>query len=144
MWATRRIFEGGQINPASSELGLSHGYFRFCARLGKAQLSRECEMPKGLDLHYDFSELSIRDLLEARDLYHFHLMSKANVVGTAIGYYLIRKEEEWPRRGKPSRKLTTPRTLANSEVRNYSWPAVLVLVDQWLNENAFSEDGREH
>ena len=27
----------------------------------------------------DFSTLSLKDLIEARDLYHFHLMSKANV-----------------------------------------------------------------
>ena len=33
----------------------------------------------------DFSTLSLKDLIEARDLYHFHLMSKANVVGTAAG-----------------------------------------------------------
>ena len=38
----------------------------------------------------NFSILSLKDLIEARDLYHFHLMSKANVVGTAIGLYLMR------------------------------------------------------
>ena len=36
---------------------------------------------------FDFSSLSLKDLIEARDLYHFHLMDKANVVGTAIGLY---------------------------------------------------------
>jgi hypothetical protein len=67
----------------------------------------------------DFASLSLRDLLEARDLYHFHLMNCANVVGTAVGRYLIRKA------GVPP---TARRTFANSEVRDNSWPCVLVLV----------------
>ena len=37
-----------------------------------------------------YSSLSVFDLLEARDQFHVHLMHKANVVGTAIGRYLIR------------------------------------------------------
>src|SRR5690348_7349723 len=32
-----------------------------------------------LDLEYNFASLSLRDLLEARDTYHYHLLSKANV-----------------------------------------------------------------
>jgi hypothetical protein len=32
---------------------------------------------------FDFTSLSLKDLVKARDLYHFHLMNKANVVGTA-------------------------------------------------------------
>ena len=39
-----------------------------------------------LDLSYNFANLSVHDLLEARDTYHYHLLSKANVVGTAIGH----------------------------------------------------------
>lgn len=51
----------------------------------------------------DFSSLSLKDLIEAGDLYHFHLMSKANVVGTAVGLYLIRDDEDWPQaRGEGS------------------------------------------
>ena len=38
----------------------------------------------------DFSTLSLLDLVRARDQFHPHLMHKANVVGTAIGRYLIR------------------------------------------------------
>ena len=38
-----------------------------------------------LDLDYNFASLSLKDLLEARDTYHYHLLSKANVVGTAVG-----------------------------------------------------------
>ncbi len=39
----------------------------------------------------NFRALSVRDLLDARDQYHYHLMNKTNVVGTAIGLYLFRK-----------------------------------------------------
>ena len=31
----------------------------------------------------NFASLSLRDLLEARDQYHVHLLNKRNVVGTA-------------------------------------------------------------
>jgi hypothetical protein len=40
-----------------------------------------------------FSSLSVNDLLVAREQFHFHLMHKANVVGTAIGKYRIRKTD---------------------------------------------------
>ena len=36
---------------------------------------------------FEFSMLSLRDLLAARDFFHVHLMHKANVVGTAVGRY---------------------------------------------------------
>ncbi|MDB5905599.1 MAG: hypothetical protein JWM26_4477, partial [Betaproteobacteria bacterium] len=94
---------------------------------------------------FDFSTLSLKDLIEARDLYHFHLMSKANVVGTAVGLYLIRDKENWPRaRGEgaaPKDKLTYPRTFANSQVRDYSWPCILVLVRKWVDEGDFGRKG---
>ena len=80
---------------------------------------------------FDFSSLSLKDLIEARDLYHFHLMSKANVVGTAVGLYFIREKEDWPReRGEgvhPRNKQTYPRTFDNSQVRDYSWPCIIAL-----------------
>lgn len=92
---------------------------------------------------FDFSTLSLKDLIEARDLYHFHLMSKANVVGTAIGLYLIRSDEDWPEAvgegAKPKKKKSYARTLNNSEVRDYSWPCVLVLVREWLAESDFGQ-----
>jgi hypothetical protein len=95
-----------------------------------------------LDAEPNFASLSIRDLLEARDLYHFHLLNKANVVGTAIGLYLIRKEESWPtKRGegmRPKKKPDTARKLENSEVRDYSWPCVLVFVREWIAESDFA------
>src|SRR5436190_3254955 len=95
---------------------------------------------------FDFSTLSLKDLIEARDLYHFHLMSKANVVGTAVGLYLIRDKEDWPkRRGegfRPRHKVTYARTFANSEVRDYSWPCILVLVRKWIDEEDFGKHGK--
>src|SRR5262245_43348664 len=88
----------------------------------------------------DFNTLSMQDLLRARDQFHPHLMHKANVIGTAVGRYRIRKgdadpsaalamaDRSTPERGKEVVK--QPRTLANSEVRPNSWPCILVLVKQ--------------
>lgn len=99
-----------------------------------------------LDLSYNFATLSVHDLLEARDTYHYHLLSKANVIGTAVGLYLIRKDEAWPKRkgeGKsPPNKKTYPRTLSNSEVRDYSWPCILAFVRSWATEDEFGPSGR--
>jgi hypothetical protein len=44
----------------------------------------------------NYQSLSVKDLLETRDLYHYHLMNEANVVGTAIGLYLIRDSDPPP------------------------------------------------
>jgi hypothetical protein len=44
----------------------------------------------------NFQSISLKDLLEARELYHWHLVNKANVVGTAVGLYRIRKSDPWP------------------------------------------------
>jgi len=88
-----------------------------------------------LGLHYDFDQLGIADLLRARDTYHFHLMSKENVVGTAVGDYLIRDSDPLPDQLDPknSRPQYKPeRTFWNSAVRDYSWPCVLVMVSKWL------------
>lgn len=76
--------------------------------------------------------LSVRDLLDARDQYHIHLMRHLNVVATAIGRYRIRVTDSWPTEsglGKVHGK--HPRTLGNSEIRYYSWPAILVFVEKW-------------
>ncbi len=98
-----------------------------------------------LDLDYNFASLSLHDLLEARDTYHYHLLSKANVVGTAIGLYLIRKGDPWPTsRGDPKAapaKTRSARTLGNSEVRDYSWPCILAFVREWAHEREFGPDG---
>ena len=96
-------------------------------------------------LHYDYSTLSLADLLRARDTYHFHLLNKPNVIGTAVGYYLIRDERRvdsdaiTPAASDiASRSKSRVRTFNNSSVRDYSWPSVLVLVSQWEDEDKFS------
>jgi hypothetical protein len=81
----------------------------------------------------DFAALSLKDLLDARDLFHLHLMNKPHVVGTAVGLYRSRK---------PGVERSEKKTLANSEVRDNSWPALLVFVDQWVSNNAFGEGRR--
>lgn len=83
-----------------------------------------------------FSSLSIKDLVRARDLFHYHLMNKKNVVATAIGPYRIRHTDEWPNQSHPQaikdrQPRSSKRTLANSEVRPYSWPSVYVFVSEW-------------
>jgi hypothetical protein len=92
----------------------------------------------------NFSTLSVSDLLEARDHYHVHLTNLENVVGTAVGFYRIRKKdadcekyrdpEKWR-----SRKNSPERTLANTEVQPWSWPCVLVFVDAWLTQEKISK-----
>jgi hypothetical protein len=92
---------------------------------------------------FNFNDLSVSDLIEARDLFHVHLMNKKNVVATAVGRYRIRKNEPWPnQRGykeKVKQKNKPKRTLQNSEVREYSWPAILVFVKEWLEEKDFGK-----
>lgn len=90
----------------------------------------------------NFKSLSLQDLLEARDLYHWHLSNKANVVGTAVGLYLIRKSEPHTQEEGVASHDEDPtargiRTFANSEVRAYSWPAVIVMVRNWVDATEF-------
>ena len=89
-----------------------------------------------------FNTLSLPDLLRARDLFHAHLLHKANVIGTGIGRYLIRKTDPYPGGPEPRAPIgpkpkKPPRTIENSEVRDYSWPAILVFVSKWVDEEKF-------
>ncbi|MDQ6623312.1 MAG: S1/P1 Nuclease [Verrucomicrobiota bacterium] len=107
-----------------------------------------------LGTEQNFRSLSLKDLLEARETYHYHLMNKANVVGTALGLYLIRKSDPYPtgpderaksKRPARAKKSNSARTFSNSEVRKYSWPCVLVLVNEWIPESDFgSGEHRVH
>jgi len=93
-----------------------------------------------------FNTLSLRDLLRARDQFHTHLMHKANVIGTAVGRYLVRQTDPYPTRNdREPRKVRgpkPPRTLETSEVRDYSWPAVLVFVHRWIDDKEFNTEGQ--
>ena len=85
----------------------------------------------------DFTSLSLKDLLDAREAYHVYLAQLDNVVATAIGRYCIHQDDWYadnpPDRKRPSNvpRITAARTLANSVIRPWSWPAVLVFVRQW-------------
>lgn len=101
--------------------------------------SKEHHSGDPLNLHYEYSQLSLADLLRARDNYHFHLMNKPNVIGTAVGYYLIRDDPAAKKAAENGE--TRERTFNNSSVRNDSWPCVLVLVSEWHHEEKFGADG---
>jgi len=94
-------------------------------------------VPHSFPPRRDYSSLSVRDLLDARDAYHVYLASLEHVVATAIGRYRIHKDDWYAThppdvpRPKEVGKPDTPRTLGNSIVRPWSWPAVLVFVKQW-------------
>ena len=104
-----------------------------------------------LDVDKDYNMLSLSDLISARDHYHLHLTAKKHVVGTAVGRYLIRKDDPWPKgreelvardtRESGAVKKKKARTLENSEVRPYSWPCVIVFVDFWADESNLAAQG---
>lgn len=94
----------------------------------------------------DYSSLSIKDLLDARDAYHLYLSTLDNVVATAIGRYLIHHEDWYanhpPEEARPKSfpRIREPRTLANSVIRSWSWPAVLVFVRNWQDAGDLGSD----
>jgi hypothetical protein len=91
-----------------------------------------------------FRTLSIKDLLDAREHYHLHLMNKRNVTATAIGRYRFRKTDPYPYPGQKKKKATgdskIPKDMEHTEVRRYSWPCVLVFVDTWVTDTEFVTD----
>jgi hypothetical protein len=94
-------------------------------------------------MHNEFNMLSLEDLLLARERNHVELMRRANVVGTAVGLYLIRKKDPWSKKSASGPHVKRPpRTLDNSEVRDYSWPCILVFVDQWKSEQQLHPSDR--
>ncbi len=91
----------------------------------------------------EFKSLTVRDLLEARDRYHVHIANLPHVIGTAVGRYRIRKDDgnsKDPQLShRPAARDTPPRTLENSVIRDWSWPAVLVFVDTWVDLETLSK-----
>src|SRR4029077_15575891 len=63
-----------------------------------------------------YAALSLRDLLDARDQYHVHLMRHPNVMATAIGYYRIRKGDS-----RPGEKLVVKEAKASARSRIQSY-----------------------
>ena len=86
------------------------------------------------------NSLSVRDLLEAREHYHVHIANLPTVIGTAVGRYRIRLAD--PNFEDPDAERTGadlgPRTLKNSDFRPWSWPCVLVFVNEWLDKATLS------
>jgi hypothetical protein len=97
----------------------------------------------------NFHHLSVKDLIEARDMFHVHLINKNNVVATAIGRYLIRhsdldengklKDDSYQKSSKPKQK--PERTINNSMVLDISWPCILVFVEKWESEEDLIKHG---
>jgi hypothetical protein len=103
---------------------------------------KEREIMKSLPfLGNDYHVLSLFDLLVARELYHNQLLRKENVVATALGFYRIRRNAPWPAKGSDDGNGAStkkgPKTLGNTEVRKYSWPCLLVFVDEWVEPSRF-------
>jgi hypothetical protein len=101
-----------------------------------------------LSSKFNFNSLSIKDLVEARDLFHVHLINKKNVLATAVGRYRIRKNEPWPNEHSYAASLDptvkrSARTLENSHVREYSWPCILVFVEKWEDRNTLASYGED-
>lgn len=85
-----------------------------------------------------FGALSLRDLLEAREAYHVHLLRQRNVVATAVGRYLVRSDDDTPARSLAERLRLPPgerppRTLGDVTITRDSWPCVIVFVDHWMD-----------
>jgi hypothetical protein len=97
---------------------------------------------------YDFSSLSVQQLLIVRDAWNIHLAHMENVIATAIGRYRIRRDDPDARR--PPQSLDAlhhvrppkapPRTLQNTLVKPWSWPCVLVFVSQWRTQEQMRSD----
>src|ERR1700710_1938429 len=76
--------------------------------------------------NYQF--LSVKDLLDAREAFHIHLMNKENVIGTALGKYRRRITG-----------ITDAKTLASTRVLEDSWPCILVFVNKWMAHADFHD-----
>jgi len=94
----------------------------------------------------DYTSLSVKDLLDAREAYHVYLSSLKNVCATAIGRYFIH-EKDWYANNAPNhpRPKNYPRTreaktFANTVIRPWSWPCVLVFVREWDDKKNLGPD----
>jgi hypothetical protein len=86
----------------------------------------------------DYHSLSLVDLLEARNLYHLHLTAKQGVIG-AVGRYFIRNGDSEPG-ARVVVKGTGPKTFSTAGIRSYSWPCIVVFVEEWIDRLHFRHD----
>src|SRR5262245_52365764 len=104
-------------------------------------------MRKDIPVRRAFASLSVKDLLDAREAYHTHLLHLDNVVATAIGRYRFVKDDPKDAQDasdafdfdESKRGRENTRTLANSTVRVDSWPCLMVFVDSWIPPEQFSK-----
>ncbi len=78
-----------------------------------------------------YANLSISDLLDAREAFHIMLMKKTNVVGTAIGKFRRRIKK-----GNDAKRLD------NTIVDENSWPCIIVFVDHWMTMEEFRSSSK--
>ncbi|MEW6369266.1 MAG: hypothetical protein AB1714_31990 [Acidobacteriota bacterium] len=113
---------------------------------GVANSATPKSVPSVFPPRRDFASLSMRDLLDAREAYHVHLSAISNILATAAGRYWIHKDDWYAKnppdveRPKDFPRVDQPRTLLNSLVRPWSWPAVLVFVREWKPRRTLDED----
>lgn len=95
----------------------------------------------------NYHSASFKDLIDARETYHEHLAHLENVKATAVGKYRIRESElndddtlKSEYKNEKVKKNREPKTLENTRVTKWSWPCVLVFVDEWKDENEFCEN----
>jgi hypothetical protein len=86
----------------------------------------------------DYSSLSLKDLLDARDAYHVYLSSMENVVATEKDWYATHPPDQ-PRPAKVP-LIKEAKTLANTVIRPWSWPAVLVFVKKWATVKSLGSE----
>jgi hypothetical protein len=85
-----------------------------------------------LETEFNYSSLSVKDLLEAREAFHVHLMRKQNVIATAIGRTRHRIDyDDTPEAKRDLQTRSREKTLLDTEVRDTSLPCVLVFVKKW-------------
>src|SRR3954469_978821 len=89
--------------------GLTQTRASACIQRQSGCLGRFTQRRNSMDIlssQNNYASLSVRDLLDARNQFHVHMLNKRNVVGTAVGLYLIRHSDPWPDAKNPVKKTT--------------------------------------
>lgn len=90
----------------------------------------------------EYKTLSVKDLLEARDTYHYHLTNLRNVVATAIGYYRFHPDDE-AAKNKDTRQFPgsfdKEKYLHDTIVTPNSYPSVLIFVKNWFTRQEMAK-----
>src|SRR3954466_14558644 len=105
--------------------------------------SQAAGQPSTAEKTYQHTSLSLKDLIEARETFHVHLMNKRNVIATSVGRYRMRKSDIHSGIYRPNNTYPkTERTLENICVmEDVSWPCILVFLKKWESEMDLIHDG---